>query len=362
MSTRQRKVASKKSAVEAQLPLACASEPHAVEFMEQQRGWTTEAEATCPKCGVFGESYKMKDAKTGERNARYLWRCKACKSQFTVKVGTVMEDSPIPVRFWCLAFYRACASKKGVSALQIQRETGLSYKSALFLMHRIRWAMAPANENEPKLGVNGGTVEYDETYVGGKPRYPARRGGAVARYKGKAKDFDQRKTPVVGGVERDGRVKARVVNSTKAADVGQHVRAMVDPSAHLMTDESAIYKTVGQEYASHRRVKHYLGQYTRYTLDGEQVTTNRIEGFWAGLKRQLHGTHHAVSRKHLHRYVSEAEFKYNSRDLSDGERTVKLIRAAVDRRLTYADQVGALFRYQMAALQRKQNPETGRFE
>ena len=154
MATRQRKVGGAKTQLEAQLQLACASEPHAVEFMERQRGWISDADAFCPKCGVVGESYRMKDAKTGERNARYLWRCRACKSQFTVKVGTIMEDSPIPVRHWCLAFYRAAASKKGVSALQIQRETGLSYKSALFLMHRIHWAMKPANEAKPKLGAN----------------------------------------------------------------------------------------------------------------------------------------------------------------------------------------------------------------
>ncbi|MDB4971567.1 MAG: transposase [Myxococcales bacterium] len=138
MATKQRKVGGAKTALEQKLPLACASEPHAVAFMEEQRGWTSEADATCQKCGVFGESYQMKDAKTGERNTRYLWRCRACKAQFTVKVGTIMEDSPIPVRFWCLAFYRAAASKKGISAMQMQRETGLSYKSSLSMMHRIR--------------------------------------------------------------------------------------------------------------------------------------------------------------------------------------------------------------------------------
>ena len=338
------KAANHHTEVEAQLPLACADESAAVEFLEAQRGWTTEADAVCPKCGVVGESKKMK-AKDGGRNARYLWRCAACKSQFTVRVGTIMEDSAIPFRFWCLAFYEAAKSKKGVSALEIQRMTGLTYKSALFLMHRIRWAMAPANEQEPKLS---GVVEFDETYVGGKPRYPARKGADV-KYKGKAKYFDSRKTAVVGGVERDGRVKARVVRSTKAPEMAEIVREMVDPSAALMTDESVIYKTVGQEYASHKRVKHALGQYVRYTMDGEQVTTNRIEGFWAGLKRQLHGTHHSVSRMHLHRYVSEVEFKYNNRKLSDGERTVKLIQAASNRRLTYAEQTT------------NRDPETGLF-
>lgn len=300
------KVANKQTALEAQIPLACSHEPSAVEFLEQQRGWLTEADAVCPKCGVIGESRQMK-ARDGSRNARFLWRCGACKSQFTVRVGTIMEDSPIPFRFWCLAFYRAAASKKGVSALQIQRETGLTYKSALFLMHRIRWAMAPANENEPQLT---GTVEFDETYVGGKPRYKSRTVKPDGNLKkGRAVDFGTRKTAVVGGVERGGRVKARVVMSTKADELAKHVRSMVDPSSDLITDEAKGYVTVGREYASHNRVRHYIGEYVKYNADGDCITTNTIEGFWAGLKRQIGGTHHAVTRKHLHRYVSEAEFK-----------------------------------------------------
>jgi transposase-like protein len=322
-------VTRKSSPLDAKIPTACSDELAAVEFLEAQRWGETP---NCPRCGDTDVS--MMKAKDGSRNARYLWRCRGCKQQYTVRVGTIMEDSPIALRHWCLAFYRAAASKKGVSALQIQGETGLTYKSALFLMHRIRWAMAPANEQESKLA---GVVEFDETYIGGKPRYPARMGANV-RYKGKARDFSDRKTAVVGGVERDGRVKARVVRSTKAPEMAEIVREMVDPSADLMTDESVIYKTVGQEYASHKRVKHALGQYVKYTADGEQITTNRIEGFWAGLKRQVGGTHHSVSRKHLHRYVSEAEFKYNNRALSDADRMVKLIQASDNRRLTYAEQ------------------------
>lgn len=329
-------VTRKSSPLDAKIPEACSNESAAVLFLEAQRGWTTDDTATCPKCGVVGESRRMK-AKDGSRNARYLWRCGACKEQFTYKVGTIMEDSPIKAHHWCLAFYRAAAAKKGVSALEIQGATGLSYKSALFLMHRIRWAMAPANEQESKLT---GTVEFDETYIGGVPRYPRQR-DVHSRYKGKAKDFQDRKTAVVGGVERDGRVKARVVQHKRmtAVELATEVRDMVDPSANLMTDESTLYKTVGREYASHQRVKHALGQYVRYTTDGGQVTTNRIEGFWAGMKRQIKGTHHAVSRKHLHRYVSEVEFKYNNRRLSDADRMVKLIQSSENRRLTHADQV-----------------------
>jgi transposase-like protein len=134
-------------------------------------------------------------------------------------------------------------------------------------------------------------------------------------------------------------VKVRVVHSVTAQTLAAHVTAMVDPSAHLNTDQAQTYKAIGEQYASHERIRHNAGQYVRYTTDGVQVTTNRIEGFWAGLKRQIGGTHHSVSRKHLPRYLSEAEFKYNNRKLTNGERAVKLIQAASDnRRFTYRDQ------------------------
>ncbi len=331
------KTANHRTELESQIPLACADEAAAVAFLEAQRWGDTP---NCPRCG--DTDVAMMKAKDGSRNARFLWRCHGCKQQYTVRVGTIMEDSPIPMRHWCLAFYRACASKKGVSALQIQRETGLTYKSALFLMHRIRWAMAPANEQEPKLGANGEIVEYDETYIGGKPRGHARYSQPLnpdgTRKPGHAPDFADRKTPVVGGIERDGRVKVRVAPRLNRDALAANVARMVDENAHLQTDQNPVYKVIGESYASHERIRHNAGQYVRYTLDGTQVTTNRIEGFWAGLKRQLHGTHHSVSRKHLHRYLSEVEFKYNNRHLTDGERTVKLIQACDNRRLTYAEQ------------------------
>ena len=151
-----KKVATDKSAIVTAIPFACANERAAVEFMELQR-W--EGEAPCPRCGDMNV-YQMQDRQTGERQKNYRWRCRGCQQQFTVRVGTVMEDSPIPLRHWCLAFYLACTAKKGVSAMQIKRQTGLSYKSALFLMHRIHYAMQP--EHDTPLS---GTVEVDQTYV-----------------------------------------------------------------------------------------------------------------------------------------------------------------------------------------------------
>jgi transposase-like protein len=144
-----------------ELPAACADERLAVEFMEQQR-WGDKP--YCPRCGDHAV-YQMKDSKTGERQADFRWRCHGCKQQFTVRIGTVFEDSRAPLRHWCYAFFRAATSKKGVSALELHRQTGLSYKTCLFMLHRIRCAM-DAQDIEPM----NGTVEIDEVYIGGKPR------------------------------------------------------------------------------------------------------------------------------------------------------------------------------------------------
>src|ERR1700730_17820829 len=179
-----------KSDVVEQIPLACSNELAAVEFLEKQRWGNTPA---CLKCGSV-EVYKMADAKTGERNRRFLWRCRDCKEQYTVRIGTIYEESRIELRHWCYAFWRASTSKKGVWALEIKRHCQISYKSALFLMNRIRFAMSP-DPNEPKLN---GIVEGDETYVRGKPR----KGDGKIHKKGRGTS----KTPVFAAVARDGKI------------------------------------------------------------------------------------------------------------------------------------------------------------
>lgn len=204
------KIAKDKTPTVADLPRACADEDAAVEFIEQQR-WG--GKPICPHCGVIDEARQI-IGRDGKRAPRYLWRCQACKKQFTVRVGTIFGDSKIPLRHWCYAFWAACASKKGVSALQIKRQTGLSYKSTLFLMHRIRYAMTPGPEPEPKLT---GTVEADETYVGGSPRQRSRAernaGWANMRATG-AKRLPRRtgdKVPVLAAVQRGGEARASVL-------------------------------------------------------------------------------------------------------------------------------------------------------
>lgn len=279
------------------LPKACADEKAAVEFMEAQRWGATPA---CPHCGSTSV-YQMKNSKTGERQANYRWRCHDCKEQYTVRIGTVFEESRIPLRHWCFAFWRASTSKKGVSALEIHRQTGVSYKSALFMMHRIRFAMS-----ETDGGPLTGTVETDEVFIGGRSR----------KINNSRKTHKVEKTIVVGMKERGGRVRPRVVPSVTAASLQKVMRENIDPSARIYTDEWSGYRVwVGKEFAGgHESVRHSTNEYAR-----GDVHTNSIEGFFGMLRRGLDGIYHSVSRKHLHRYLGEFEFRHNYRGMEDGQ-------------------------------------------
>jgi transposase-like protein len=307
-----------------QLPVACSDEAKAVEFMERLR-W--KGHPFCPHCGTVDECRQMA-SKDGGRNKRFLWRCYACKKQFSVKVGTVMEDSRIAHRIWLTAFWLACSSKKGVSALQIRRVTRISYKSALFLMHRIRFAMSqPAG---PLLGSDGGTVEADETYIGGQPRHPS---------KMEARKWRETKQSVVGIVERGGRLRPIHVERERLTLPGLKIKDLVkqhvSKDARVFTDESAVYRRIGEHFeGGHEVVNHSRRQYVR----PEDIHTNTIEGFFALLKRGLHGTFHSVSAKHLHRYLDEFAWRYSLRNVDDGERTMLAIQAGDGKRLTYRDQ------------------------
>lgn len=304
-----------KSEVLKEVPQACVDEAAAVEFIEKQR-WGNQP--VCSHCGCIDVS-RMK-ASDGTRNKRFLWRCHGCKKQFTVRVGTVMEDSRIPLRHWCYAFWSACSSKKGVSALQISRECNLSYKSALFLMHRIRWAMATPRPDDKFTG----TVEVDETYVGGKPRN--KHGGIVKAGRG------TKKTPVVAIIERPGRIRVKVVPNVTAKSLRKEIMATVDTSkSRLCTDDYTSYRGIGKEFEDgHGSVRHNIMEYVRGT---DHVNT--CESFFAILKRGIYGVYHAVSKKHLHRYASEFEFRWTTRKLGDDVRLVTAIRASDGKRLMY---------------------------
>ena len=306
-----------KSEVLQEVPRACVDEDLAVEFIEKQRWGTTPA---CPHCGSVAVA-TMKDNE-GNRNRRYLWRCYDCKKQFTVRVGTVMEDSRIPLRIWCWAFWSACASKKGVSALQISRECSITYASALFLMHRIRHAMG-SPESAEKLQ---GTVEADETYVGGKPR----------NRDNNKRGRGTKKTPVLAMVERPGNVRARVIPDVTTKTLREEMFSAIEKSARVCTDELKQYRTIGRVFTGgHGRVNHSCLQYAR---GFDHVNT--AETFFAILKRALYRTWHAVSKKHLPKYVNECEFRWNTRHVNDGERLTAVIKAADGKRLTYYRPVG----------------------
>jgi transposase-like protein len=296
------------------LPLVCSNELAAVEFLEATRWGNTPCCVHCGSVTVF----KLGDTKSGGRNKRFLWKCRDCKKQYTVRIGTVYEESRIALRHWCLAFWLMSCSKKGVSALQVMRQTGISYKSALFLVHRIRFAMKPAGEL-PKLT---GIVECDETYVGGKPRNV----GTSKRGLG------TKKSPVFAMLQRDGDVRVQHVAKVNGNNLREHMGRNIDATAHVMTDELNIYRSIASGYASHQTVNHSIEEYVR----GE-VTTNGVEGFFSILKRGLTGVYHAVSKEHLHRYLSEFQFRYNARKLNDGDRTLLAIRSADGKRLVYRE-------------------------
>jgi len=314
------------------VPLACSDELAAVEFFETQRWGKTPR---CPHC-ESNAVYKMED-RNGQRNKRYLWRCHVCERQFTVRSKTVYEDSRLPLKHWCYAFWRACTSKKGVSALEIKRHCQITYKSALFLMHRIRFAMAETwSPFTPPLGGNK-TVEVDETFCGGTPR---RLNGQRAKWSGYR--CDTNKIPVVAMVERGGEVRTNVVPKVTYKNLSDFLDRNIARGSVVNTDQYAAYHTilypiVKGPFGKHETVNHAKKEYARHNLDGTVAHVNTCESFFSLLKRGLMGTFHAVSPEHLHRYADEFAFRWNTRRLNDGERLVSAIKKADGKRLIYAE-------------------------
>lgn len=266
----------------------------------------------CPHCGVEGAHYALK----GKAHRPGLWKCKDCRKQFSVTVGTVFERSKVPLNKWLLAVHLICASKKAMSSHQIHRMLGVTYKSAWFMTHRIREAMKPGSTG--LMGTGGGVVEADETYWGnnGKQRKGAR--GYAHKMK------------VVSLVERDGEKRSIVVPAVTGKTLRAVLEANVCKSAHLMTDEHAGYTKVGWEFASHGVTRHSRGEYAV-----GNVHSNTAESSFSLLKRGLIGTFHHVGEQHLQRYVTEFDFRWNNRKLCDSERAQSLLRQVGGRRLTY---------------------------
>jgi transposase-like protein len=257
----------------------------------------------CPHC-----SSKAVTRLGGEATRPGTIQCNSCRQQFTVTVGGVMEDTHIPLQKWVMAFHLLCSSKKGISALHLQRQLGLgSYRTAWHMAHRIREAMKETGPRAPLAG----TVEVDETYVGGKPRK-----GTGTNKRGRG----TKKIPVTVLVERDGSARSRPIENVDAKTLKNEIAVNVAKAAVVMTDELGSYMGIRDD-GSHRTVKHGAGEYVRVDADGTVVHTNTAESFFCLLKRGHYGTFHRLSEKHLHRYCHEFSFRWNRRKISDGERT-----------------------------------------
>ncbi|HEX3966966.1 MAG TPA: IS1595 family transposase [Edaphobacter sp.] len=285
-----------------------------------------DGKVSCPRCGSDKHSFV---------STRKIWFCKGCKKQFTLKVGTIFEDSPLGIEKWMAAFWMITNCKNGISSYEISRMLGVTQKSAWFMLHRIREALK--SDTTIKFGgPESGTVELDDTFVGGKvknmhknkrPRGPGVSGRPVA---GTAK------TIVVGMLERPGCVRAEVVFERTNAILHGIANKHLAPGTKLVTDEWGGYK--GNDFV-HEIINH-ADAYVR-----GQVHTNGIENFWSLLKRSLHGTYISVEPYHLHQYINEQAFRYNNRatkdnPLDDRDRFTLAMSQTAGKRLTYAALIG----------------------
>ena len=267
----------------------------------------------CPKCGETERVTRL----AGKTTRPGLVMCNACRKPFTVTVGTIFEDSKIPLNKWLLGFRLMAGSKKGISAHQLHRSLGITYKSAWFMAHRIREAMTA--DGDSPLGGPNTVVEADETFVGGKQRSRAFRATSP-------------KKAVVALVERDGRARSFHVANVNAKTLRPLIVTNVDRASHLMTDESMVYTRVGREFAGHSTVVHSKNEYVR---TGGFTHSNTAENFFSIFKRGIIGTYHHMSEAHLARYCAEFDFRYNTRKISDAERTDEALKGITGKRLTY---------------------------
>lgn len=262
----------------------------------------------CPHCGC-GKVYGFKDGKT--------WKCAECRKRFSIRVGSIFEDSKIPLRKWLAAIWLITSHRKGIASAQLARDIDVTQKTAWFMLHRLRHAARTRSFNRQMKG----TVEVDEGYFGGKEGN-----------KHKAKRGKTKKALAVGLLERQGELRVFPIKST--SEMRKAVVENVELGSRLMTDETNVLREAGLVYR-HTTVNHSRGQYG----NGGDGHTNSIEGVWSLIKRQIYGIHHWVSAKHLDRYLAEATWRYNRRDIKDGSRIADFLKR-VDGRLTYAALIG----------------------
>ncbi len=285
------------------------NEDAAREYLEKLR-WPNGP--VCPHCGVVDKAYATK------RPGKYRCAEKECRKDFTVKVGTVFEDSKIPLHKWLLAAYLLCSSKKGMSSHQLHRTLEVTYKTAWFMTHRIRETMKTGMFSP--MGGSGKVVEADETFIGRKDGAKKQRGYAHKR-------------PVLSLVERGGQVRSFHVDGTSTDDVMPILKANIAKETALMTDEAGQYCYADQHFASHGFTRHSAGEYVR-----GKIHSNTIEGYFSIFKRGMKGIYQHCGEKHLHRYLAEFDFRYNTRTLlgfDDTGRADAVLAGIEGKRLTY---------------------------
>jgi len=280
-----------------------------------------DGEISCSNCGEVGNVLWLANQKR--------WKCRGCKKQFSVKVGTIFHDSPLGLDKWLVAMWMLANCRNGVSSCEIARTIGITQKSAWHMMHRIRKAMT--DTSSVKLGNESGPVEIDETFVGGKVRNMHK----SKRVKGLSYAGCNAKTVVLGMLERGGKVRAGVIAGRKLHNIQPPILDNVEAGAHIITDELPTYSWVAKENYIHEVINHLEG-YVR-----DHVHTNGIENFWSCLKRGLNGTYISVEPFHLDRYVDEQVFRFNLRHkVTDAGRFKAVLKDIVGRRLTYAELTG----------------------
>ncbi len=294
-----------------------------------------KGEPACPHCGVIGKHYYLKPAggiaratRTGAASQRRVWKCSACRKQFSVLTNTIFHGTKISVRTWLLVIFQMCASKNGVSAREIERAYELTPKSAWFMLHRIREAM----KRDPLAGLLSGTVQADETFIGGEPKNRHRND---KREPGRRHRTTEQ-TPVFALVDYETReVRSRVVNDVNGQTLGAAIAEQVDMArTALHTDGARAYRAVAPKMREHQAVDHSTGEYVRREPTGP-VSTNFAENYFSQLKRSIDGTHHQVSTEHLDRYLAQFDFMYSYCKWDDSSRMRLLLSRVAGRRLTY---------------------------
>lgn len=317
-----------------------SSEADAYKLLEELRwGHDPKAEAACPHCGVIGGHYYLTPANgqsrstrmtkvSGKVSERRVWKCSACRKQFSVLTGTIFHGSKISVRTWVFVILEMCAAKNGVSAREIERKYDLTPKTAWFMLHRIREAM----KRDPLAGLLRGTIVSDETWIGGSTKNRHADHPLATARQGKTD-----KQPVVALVDFETRqVRSRSVPDVTGATLTEAIAENVDiANSQLWTDESSSYKVLGKSFNSHHTVNHSDGEYKR-----NGAGTNLAEGYFSQLKRSLDGTHHHVSVDHLDRYLTQFDFMYTHCKATDSDRMRLLVENVAGRRLTYKPLTG----------------------